>query len=282
METTRVINPTLLIEEVKKYPVLYDLRNSHSTQNIEQKRKAWEMVAANLCGERWDSYDEMEMDGVAKELQLKWKNLRDNFTRILRREKEEEATGTIVKRKKYVYFDQLKFLLPYTSFRKTTAATEDLKSIKEECEIGGRNAGNIIYINESRDSNDSDEENKYQSPTHFPKISTPSFPSIQAAPVATPTLTPIQLIQLQPTANGAPPIQGMDVDGVAHSGGKVAKVLDQLLQDRKEEKADDAMGNKKFLLSLLPFLKKMPDDVNLEVRLQIMNVVQSYSGNGFS
>lgn len=58
---------------------------------------------------------------------------------------------------------------------------------------------------------------------------------------------------------------------------RIASVLEEVVAMQKEEKSDDPMGNKKFLLSLLPFMKKLPDDVNLEVRLQLMSVLQTYT-----
>lgn len=58
---------------------------------------------------------------------------------------------------------------------------------------------------------------------------------------------------------------------------RIATVLEEVVAMQKEEKSDDPMGNKKFLLSLLPFMKKLPDDVNLEVRLQLMSVLQTYT-----
>ncbi|KAL1513971.1 hypothetical protein ABEB36_003305 [Hypothenemus hampei] len=58
---------------------------------------------------------------------------------------------------------------------------------------------------------------------------------------------------------------------------KVARCLDELVNMQKDDKLDDPLGNKKFLLSLLPFMKKLPDDVNLEVRLQLMSVLETYT-----
>ena len=62
---------------------------------------------------------------------------------------------------------------------------------------------------------------------------------------------------------------------------RLSTILTELVKIQKEDRADDRMGNKKFLLSLLPFMEKLPDDVNLEVRLQLMSILQTYS-NGES
>lgn len=58
---------------------------------------------------------------------------------------------------------------------------------------------------------------------------------------------------------------------------RVAKCLEELSSLQKEEKLEDPMGNKNFLLSLLPFMKKLPDHLNLEVRLQLMSVLETYT-----
>jgi thioredoxin-like negative regulator of GroEL len=58
---------------------------------------------------------------------------------------------------------------------------------------------------------------------------------------------------------------------------RLSSILKELVKIQKEDRADDRMGNKKFLLSLLPFMEKLPDDVNLEVRLQLMSILQTYS-----
>lgn len=94
------------------------------------------------------------------------------------------------------------------------------------------------------------------------------FVPIQPKPFAGATLTPIDINALNNSSIGfeqEPPMK------------KVAKCLDELVNMQKEEKCDDPMGNKKFLLSLAPFMKKLPDDVNLEVRLQLMSVLETYT-----
>lgn len=126
-----------------------------------------------------------------------------------------------------------------------------------------RSLSNIIFINENRESKDSsdyysNEENPLQNPLQ---------PTIG-------TMQPVQLIQLQPNSS-----QVTEEDDGTTINRRVAHVLEQVVAIQKEDKNDDPMGNKKFLLSLLPFMRKLPDDVNLEVRLQLMSVLQAYGGN---
>ncbi|KAJ8937311.1 hypothetical protein NQ314_011950 [Rhamnusium bicolor] len=102
------------------------------------------------------------------------------------------------------------------------------------------------------------------------------------------SMQPVQFIQIQPSSSlPMTTVQSTnqfseDEDNNTNATKRMATVLEEVVALQKEERSDDAMGNKKFLLSLLPYMKKLPDDVNLEVRLQLMSVLQTYnSGKGF-
>lgn len=91
----------------------------------------------------------------------------------------------------------------------------------------------------------------------------------------TSTIQPIQFITVTPT-QGIEETSTNDNDEPASGNKTTIKILSDLVALQKEDR-DDTMGNKKFLLSLLPFMKKLPDDVNLEVRLQLLSVLQTYT-----
>ncbi|KAJ8981796.1 hypothetical protein NQ317_006876 [Molorchus minor] len=212
-----VINSSKLIEEIRKHRALYDLKVSNG--NVELKKQNWEDVAKALFEDRWMHFNSAEKDALVREIQVKWKSLRDNFTRILRKEKEDEQSGQSTgKKKRYIYYDQLMFLLPHTSFRK--------------------NISNVIYVDENKDSNESfqsNEENPLQT-------STPSsIGSVQ----------PLQFIQIQPSPS-LPSVTTLSTnqsteEDDSNSNKRIASVLEQVIAIQKEEKNDDPMGNKKFL-----------------------------------
>ncbi|XP_018566058.1 uncharacterized protein LOC108907034 [Anoplophora glabripennis] len=240
----KTINSSALIEEIKQHPELYDPKISNG--NPEMKRHGWEEVAEGLFDKQWVMFAAQEREAIVRELQVKWKSLRDNFTRVLRKEKEEEQLGGNQKqKKKYIYFDQLKFLTPYTSFRKKV--------------------DNVIYLDENRD-NDSFQ---YASSAEENPLQTSSQDN---------SVQPLQFVQIQPR----PSVQMSNISTTEEEDSptatkRIATVLEEIVAMQKEDKSDDIMGNKKFLLSLLPFMKKLPDDVNLEVRLQLMSVLQTYT-----
>ncbi|CAG9857788.1 unnamed protein product [Phyllotreta striolata] len=258
-EAARRIATADLIEEVRRHPSIY-ASNSKAPQQADSRRRSWETAARNLCGGHWKSYGDGDKDTVVKEIQLKWKNLKDNYYRILRKEREEEIQGAPCKKKKYIHYDHLEFLKPFAPSSRSSGDS------KEDMEMeGGKNASNIIYIDET---NDSEEDGTPSKPVkvHQTTSVTPIAPLAGFG-----TLQPVQFIQLQSNSGVNRSSDPGDPDG-----DKLTKVLEKLAKQQEEEKADDPMGNKKFLLSLAPFLRKLPDDVNLEVRLQIMAVIQSY------
>ncbi|CAH1169880.1 unnamed protein product [Phaedon cochleariae] len=262
MEINRTVQASILISEVKKHPILYDAR-AHSSSNAERKRKAWEMIAEKICGESWDAYDELDKDSIAKEFQVKWKHLRDNFTRILKKEKMG-----IAMKKKYIYHDQLSFIKPYITSRhhiSNSFSNDDGDNVKEEMDYSSDergNSSNIIYINET----DANEEVK--------ETSSPPFQTSITGSIG--TLTPVQLVQINPNAAKVESATAHAPSASAEAS-SCAKAVDLLARIQQEDRQDDAMGNRRFLLSLLPFMRKMTDDVNLEVRMQLLSVVHNYS-----
>lgn len=62
---------------------------------------------------------------LAKEFQFKWRNLRTSFKRELKIQKKSKCAQMSYKRRKYIYFDQLLFLLPYMEDKETTTSNSN-------------------------------------------------------------------------------------------------------------------------------------------------------------
>ncbi|KAK9752445.1 BESS motif [Popillia japonica] len=62
-----------------------------------------------------------------------------------------------------------------------------------------------------------------------------------------------------------------DDDGVR----AITDILRQSVELQRQEKDADGMGNKAFLESILQFLDKMSDEIVMEARMHIMQVVQA-------
>lgn len=58
---------------------------------------------------------------------------------------------------------------------------------------------------------------------------------------------------------------------------EITDILSESIALQKQEKAEDRMGNKAFLMSLLPLMDNMPQNQLIAVRCKIMEVLQSFS-----
>ncbi|EFA06435.1 uncharacterized protein LOC103313528 [Tribolium castaneum] len=204
------IDSEKLIEEVQKRPALYD---GKAPGDFGARKALWEEIAEQVFDTEWTTSTAKEREALVKEVQAKWKNLRDGYMRVRKQEIQDETTGYVKSRKKYVFYDQLSFL---------------------ESTIKTPQNPNAIFLQER---NEDSLDNTSQ--------------------------------------------EMCDFNNTTARDEHLTNILQELVKMQKEEQADDKMGNKKFLLSLLPFLERLPDDVNLEVRLQMMSVLQNYS-NGES
>ncbi|XP_044264534.1 uncharacterized protein LOC123011243 [Tribolium madens] len=209
------INSDKLIEEVQKRPALYDFKATGNNDS-NARRAHWEEIAKELFLELWATSTATEKEALVKEVQAKWKNLRDAYIRVRKQEKDEQMKGIVKSRKKYIFYDKLSFL---------------------ELTTRGAQSANVIFLEEHEEKNDDSMEsiNLNTCKTH------------------------------------------QEIDNSDH----LLNILQELVKMQKEDRVNDRMGNKKFLLSLLPFMEKLPDDVNLEVRLQLMSILQTYT-NGES
>ncbi|CAH1978129.1 unnamed protein product [Acanthoscelides obtectus] len=257
----RRIDPALLIAQVKKYRVLYD--SKMALTNPQQKKRCWYEVGTTLFGaERWKRYDAREKDALVREIQVKWKSLRDTFTKALRKERENPSEY----KRRYVYYKDLSFLIPFTTsrnglhFRTVPAFEEQQNGVSEE-EDSKKDI--VIYTSEKDSDADDDEDSK-----QYGDEDTVPLSEIN-------TLQPVQFIHVP----NEDTIEAEEDDMTQNNNANqqsVKEILERVVEMQKDDINDDAMGNKKFLLSLLPFMQKVPDDVNLEIRLQLLSVLQTY------
>ncbi|XP_050355067.1 uncharacterized protein LOC126776517 isoform X2 [Nymphalis io] len=111
------IHPLHIIREVQKWPPLY-VKDSPERANLHIKNKIWKEIAKQLFND-WDSYGDSEKE--SKDLIKKWRNLRDTFKRQLANEKKVRQ-GYNIKKKTYVYFKHMLFLLPHVSSSENEAS----------------------------------------------------------------------------------------------------------------------------------------------------------------
>ncbi|XP_047104417.1 transcription factor Adf-1-like [Schistocerca piceifrons] len=123
-----------LIEEVRKFPVLYD-QGSENYRNIEYKDRVWKTIATDLQAK----------DGI-EECKKKRASVRDQLRKTLQKRKTVSGQAA-VHQHKYKYEDLLKFLLPYMVERETVSNgpyTQDNNEHKQESNTDSLEAQSIV------------------------------------------------------------------------------------------------------------------------------------------
>lgn len=105
-----VMETEQLIAEIERRPGIYD-SGCPQYQDRVAKWTLWCEVC-EIMTPRWHHLDEDRKAARVKELQKRWKSLRDSFMKELKLQREMQRTGQTANRKKYVFFDQMTFLMP--------------------------------------------------------------------------------------------------------------------------------------------------------------------------
>ncbi|XP_049940789.1 transcription factor Adf-1-like [Schistocerca serialis cubense] len=123
-----------LIEEVRKFPVLYD-QGSENYRNIEYKDRVWKTIATDL-----------QAKGGIEECKKKWASVRDQLRKTLQKRKTVSGQAA-VHQHKYKYEDLLTFLLPYMVERETVSSvpyTQDNNEHKQESNTDSQEEQSIV------------------------------------------------------------------------------------------------------------------------------------------
>nr|XP_053614971.1 uncharacterized protein LOC128677848 [Plodia interpunctella] len=123
-----------LIKEVQSRRLLYDT-SLVEYRDVKAKEREWVEVCRELSKTNdeisdWDDLSETEKTDFLIEAKKKWTSLRDCFKR-----EQKLYQKNIHNKKKYLFFDKLKFLEPYSRSRgsiKNTTQTADRDILHEE------------------------------------------------------------------------------------------------------------------------------------------------------
>ncbi|XP_054262823.1 uncharacterized protein LOC128986462 [Macrosteles quadrilineatus] len=205
----------VIISEVEKYSILYN-KCEENYKNRNARVEAWKNVTAGIVGEdRFEELDEEKLDEIGKEIQKKWKALRDAYFRSLKTQTLKSGRGAS-KRRPYPYQQQMSFLQPVIANRQTSdnmvVEEEDVNALEVECQTED------------------------------------SAPPVFKKPKSKPKKEDSES-------------QLFDILEVAHSSNPTPGSSDD----------DD---NKLFLLSILPKMRQLSDDVSFEFRIKVMQCLQ--------
>uniref|UniRef100_A0A6P7HF45 Uncharacterized protein LOC114347905 n=1 Tax=Diabrotica virgifera virgifera TaxID=50390 RepID=A0A6P7HF45_DIAVI len=123
MEKFFEFDSELLILEVQKNDCLYDCK-SEDYNNRDSRLNAWTNVCQSLYGYGWDDLDFGTKGHMRKEVQKRWKSLKDAYQRSLKTREKKSGNGSSKKRP-YIYEKQMWFLNTTKTSRLTTGTMDN-------------------------------------------------------------------------------------------------------------------------------------------------------------
>ncbi|XP_022904170.2 uncharacterized protein [Onthophagus taurus] len=115
---------------VKNRPALYNFK-LEEYKNRDLKIKLWDEVA-KIMYDNWDEKRKYQKNIMCKELQQKWRSLRDQFVKARKAEKVIRSGANTIKKRKYLYYDQLQFLIIQPDARESSCNLPSLLLVKED------------------------------------------------------------------------------------------------------------------------------------------------------
>ncbi|XP_033327287.1 uncharacterized protein LOC117220929 [Megalopta genalis] len=109
------------ITTVQHFPALWD-KSDRDYADRGKKENAWRKVMIAIYGEEnINKWDKDKQNETGKDLQKRWKNLRNSFARELAKRKHCKP-GSGKTWKTYMYFEQMSFLMPSMSHAESSAS----------------------------------------------------------------------------------------------------------------------------------------------------------------
>ncbi|KAG8278126.1 hypothetical protein J6590_027385 [Homalodisca vitripennis] len=222
------------ILEVEKRPALY---NVHSEEYSDRtlRTKCWDDLG-EIMFTNWDKMTPVEREVAGKEMVKKWKSVRDNFVREVKLRRSFEMEGSTVKKRKYLFYDQLAFLVPYIKGVDTAESTERRLSSESSIEAAEEVGANTVKPARGR---------------HRRRGRVRDVPAIDRT-----------------VASKSVPIKVL----LPERKQEVQEIQTVQQQNRMDS---DRFGNKSFLMSFLPLMDSMTSQKSLDVRIQISEVFRN-------
>ncbi|RVE51909.1 hypothetical protein evm_003375 [Chilo suppressalis] len=161
---THEIDCKFLIKAVEKRTPLYDT-SIKEYRDRKLKKKLWNEVYQEVYSPSvWNLMSIKDKTKYEKEVQKRWSSLRHCFRRELSVKKNMPSDGPVKKKKKYLYFDSLSFLLPFMEIDNTEGLYTNENNETENNETELSNLDNITSPAETKfskqrtDNKNNDEE----------------------------------------------------------------------------------------------------------------------------
>ncbi|GAB6024049.1 hypothetical protein CHUAL_008769 [Chamberlinius hualienensis] len=242
-----------LIEEVEIRPALYN-KNLKEYTDTKLKKQLWEDVCEAVVYD-WDELTGQEKVQRGIILQKKWGNLRSCFRRELNAQKNPKNNQTGWRRRQYLYFKKLLFLLPKES---------DTNSTEDDCDASKNDVDNVDVTLETKTA---PRRKNFKSNAQYNEVD-----NLEVTFDATAV----------PRRRNSPTFKDVDKVEVAFDTAEIltrksSSKLNSQFNDANEiilnsQQKIESDGDTNFALSIVPSLRELSRDEKLEAKIEILRV----------
>ncbi|XP_068131477.1 uncharacterized protein [Hyperolius riggenbachi] len=246
-----------VIAKVQPHDVLYTKTNKDHKLN-QLANQIWSNITKELfeeAGLTWNNLSPKLQDTKIQQVKTRWKSIKDNFRRELLEEKKESRSGSAASnRTKYSYTTELAFLRPSMDLDETQdniPAEPVVPIVDDDAEEGLDNSTLSLLSTSDTPSDD-----------------TSNTSSVNVFSLVQPTTSTTKTTTTKVTARGRRQggggrSQSSFESGVLNSMQEAVGVLHHASCDHYN-----------FAVSLVPYMKKVPEDRILDLRQAIIDLVK--------
>ncbi|KAJ9583044.1 hypothetical protein L9F63_022609 [Diploptera punctata] len=281
-----------LIASVKERPALYNNKiREFSDRNIKEQlwQEVCEMVVTN-----WRQLTPDERINKMRDVQNRWQNLRTCFKRELKAQKRDQFDPLAKRRRKYVYFDSLLFLLTCYDGEADPVSMPDYYEVKLEPlveDVTTENDVSSMYSSEEQtggfeiytaETNSLSEGNENDS--HFLKTqeTMSSNEGSRKDRVGQAQRSGYEQIVDERRKkrklgheNEEKIYEELEDSRMKQSDNILTCFEESVVTILKQKINEDIDEDKAFLLSLLPMFRKFNDDQKLDAKIEILRVMRN-------
>ncbi|XP_077286106.1 uncharacterized protein LOC143911198 [Arctopsyche grandis] len=263
----------LLIYEIRNHPYLWD--SSHNSyKDRKLKNLAW-MRIANVATENFESRTQLEKRLIVQEAVSKWKSIRDNYVRSIKKQNEIKKSGCLKPLKRYIYEKQLGFLRKYQELPSAGDPQLEIEETSMNFDSDQNNESDKIKTT----TVDSDNQNinlqplinKSKTKSNDSTLNFESDITNQITDDKSKSLDPIIVNSRHVCKEPRKKKKKLQLED------KLSKFIDLNMKKTNRKIDEDDDDDMAFYKSTLPILKNFTVDEKIQFRIKLMQLMQGIS-----
>lgn len=251
------------IEEVEKRETLW--ANKHKQDKVRRAQE-WMDLVRTMFKDRWDSWNKVEKDKMIEHVQKRWRSVRDNIVKQIRREEKTKLGCPLQRKAPYIYFDNCRFLIPeisaygrtfvWTKLNKHIQSAQKGKQSDIKKETSSSSDDEIDTNDPLAEYDNSSSESDYEPLKKLVKKESPKKKSSLSTKI---------------TASSSATYKNAESSSIVDKSNYFDSSKSRtLFKDGSSVNEDEA-----FFMSLIPSVQKLSEEQKMEFRISVLKLLKN-------